>query len=279
MTSTSTTAKRRFSFRRKAASPLADGHHKKTFWQRVYRDRYLLLLFLPCLIYYILFKYVPMWGVLISFKDFKPFIGFMGSDWVGLKHYVNFFSNPDAWRIIRNTLFLGVYSLVWCFPFPIIFALALNEVTRTRFKKFVQTISYMPHFLSAVVVCGMLVSFLSPIGENGHIAFNDPPVAEFDDPAAVKVVALDEVCRNQQVHDGCFADIGQVPTHALTLTVPTLAGAKHHLCIVPAPTKAKAVRDTLEGPVSTACPASILRTCPGAVLYLERESAQLLTEV
>lgn len=77
------------------------------------------------------------------------------------------------------------------------------------------------------------------IGENGHIAFNDPPVAEFDDPAAVKVVALDEVCRNQQVHDGCFADIGQVPTHALTLTVPTLAGAKHHLCIVPAPTKAK----------------------------------------
>lgn len=163
MTSTSTTAKRRFSFRRKAASPLADGHHKKTFWQRVYRDRYLLLLFLPCLIYYILFKYVPMWGVLISFKDFKPFIGFMGSDWVGLKHYENFFSNPDAWRIIRNTLFLGVYSLVWCFPFPIIFALALNEVTRTRFKKFVQTISYMPHFLSAVVVCGMLVSFLSPI--------------------------------------------------------------------------------------------------------------------
>ena len=110
-------------------------------------------------------------------------------------------------------------------------------------------------------------------------AFNDPPVAEFDDPAAVKVVALDEVCRNQQVHDGCFADIGQVPTHALTLTVPTLAGAKHHLCIVPAPTKAKAVRDTLEGPVSTACPASILRTCPGAVLYLERESAHLLTEV
>nr|WP_244139065.1 ABC transporter permease subunit [Ruthenibacterium lactatiformans] len=121
------------------------------------------MLFLPCLIYYILFKYVPMWGVLISFKDFKPFIGFMDSDWVGLKHYVNFFSNPDAWRIIRNTLFLGVYSLVWCFPFPIIFALALNEVTRTRFKKFVQTISYMPHFLSAVVVCGMLVSFLSPI--------------------------------------------------------------------------------------------------------------------
>ena len=191
MTSTSTTAKRRFSFRRKAASPLADGHHKKTFWQRVYRDRYLLLLFLPCLIYYILFKYVPMWGVLISFKDFKPFIGFMDSDWVGLKHYVNFFSNPDAWRIIRNTLFLGVYSLVWCFPFPIIFALALNEVTRTRFKKFVQTISYMPHFISAVVVVSLINAMLSP--SNGLFnqiiqMFGGDPVHFMAEPKYFKTV-------------------------------------------------------------------------------------------
>ena len=147
----------------KRVSPIADGGRKKSFFQRVYRDRYLLLLFLPCLIYYVLFKYVPMWGVLISFKDFKPFIGFAGSNWVGLKHYITFFSNPDAWRIIRNTLLLGVYSLLWCFPFPIIFSLALNEISHAKFKKFVQTVSYMPHFLSAVVVCGMLNSFLSPI--------------------------------------------------------------------------------------------------------------------
>lgn len=144
-------------------SPLAGGGRKKSLGQRIYKDRYLLLLFLPCLIYYILFKYVPMWGVLISFKDFKPFIGFAGSEWVGLKHYANFFSNPDAWRIIRNTLLLGIYSLLWCFPFPILFALALNEITQAKFKKFVQTVSYMPHFLSAVVVCGMIVSFLSPV--------------------------------------------------------------------------------------------------------------------
>ncbi|MBD5093051.1 MAG: sugar ABC transporter permease [Subdoligranulum sp.] len=145
---------------KKQSSPLGNN---KNFWQRLYKDRYLLLLFLPCLVYYIMFKYVPMWGVLISFKDFKPFIGFAGSKWVGWKHYINFFSNPDARRVIRNTLLLGIYSLVWCFPFPIIFALALNEVTRTKFKKFVQTVSYMPHFLSAVVVCGMIVNFLSPI--------------------------------------------------------------------------------------------------------------------
>lgn len=104
-----------------------------------------------------------MWGILISFKDFKPFIGFAGSQWVGMKHFVNFFSSPDAWRIIRNTLQLGLYSLIWGFPFPIIFALLLNEVTSLKYKKVVQTVSYMPHFLSAVVVCGMIITFLSPI--------------------------------------------------------------------------------------------------------------------
>lgn len=114
------------------------------------------------------------------------------------------------------------------------------------------------------------------IGENGHIAFNDPPVADFQDPAAVKPVRLDEICRRQQVHDGCFAALSQVPTHALTLTVPALAGARHHLCIVPAASKAPAVRDTVQGPVSPACPASILRTCPDAALYLDSESSALL---
>ena len=113
-----------------------------------------------------------MWGVLISFKDFKPFIGFWGSEWVGLKHYIDFFNNPDAWRIIRNTLLLGVYTLLWCFPLPIVFALALNELTRPKFKKFVQTVSYMPHFLSAVVVCGMLNSFLSPVRGIVNIIIN-----------------------------------------------------------------------------------------------------------
>lgn len=116
------------------------------------------------------------------------------------------------------------------------------------------------------------------IGENGHIAFNDPPVADFSDPAAVKVVKLDEICRNQQVHDGCFASLGLVPTHALTLTVPTLANAGHQLCIVPAPTKAQAVRDAVEGDISVKCPASILRRCADAVLYLDPDSAALLAK-
>lgn len=114
------------------------------------------------------------------------------------------------------------------------------------------------------------------IGENGHIAFNDPPVADFNDKQAVKVVVLDNVCRNQQVNDGCFENIDLVPTHALTLTIPTLMTASYHLCIVPARTKAQAVYNTVNGKISTQCPASILRDCKNAVLYLDCESAMLL---
>ncbi len=114
------------------------------------------------------------------------------------------------------------------------------------------------------------------IGENGHVAFNDPPVADFSDPVLVKKVALDPVCRQQQVNDGCFTALSQVPTHALTLTVPALMGGRRLFCVVPAATKAQAVRNTLYGPISEACPASALRRHGGAVLYLDPDSAALL---
>ena len=114
------------------------------------------------------------------------------------------------------------------------------------------------------------------IGENGHIAFNDPPVADFKDEKTVKPVQLDEVCRQQQVNDGCFASIDKVPTHAMTLTVPTLVRAPYLFCIVPAPTKANAVYETLNGSIDEHCPASILRLQDNAVLYLDNESSKLL---
>ncbi len=114
------------------------------------------------------------------------------------------------------------------------------------------------------------------IGENGHIAFNDPPVADFNDPYLVKPVKLDEICRNQQVNDGCFASIDRVPTHALTLTVPCLFRAPHLFCIVPVRTKAKAVKETLTGTVDEHCPASILRRHDDATLFLDGESSSLL---
>ena len=114
------------------------------------------------------------------------------------------------------------------------------------------------------------------IGENGHIAFNDPPVADFNDIKTVKPVKLDEVCRQQQVNDGCFESIDKVPTHAMTLTVPTLVRAPYLFCIVPAPTKAKAVYETLNGSIDEHCPASVLRTHSNAKLYLDDQSSKLL---
>lgn len=114
------------------------------------------------------------------------------------------------------------------------------------------------------------------IGENGHIAFNDPPFADFNDTKLVKPVKLDEVCRNQQVNDGCFATIDDVPTHALTLTVPALMSGKELYCIVPAKTKANAVNATVNGEITDTCPASVLRTHKCATLYLDPDSASLL---
>ncbi|WP_159888730.1 glucosamine-6-phosphate deaminase [Paenibacillus puerhi] len=110
------------------------------------------------------------------------------------------------------------------------------------------------------------------IGENGHLAFNDPPVADFADPHTVKAVELETACRVQQVNDGCFPALADVPTHALTLTIPALLGAGRLFCMVPGPTKREAVQRTLNGPVSTECPATILRTHPACTLYVDTES-------
>lgn len=114
------------------------------------------------------------------------------------------------------------------------------------------------------------------IGENTHIAFNDPPVAKFDDAEIVKIVELDIVCRQQQVNDGCFPSLREVPTHALTLTIPILTTAPHVFCVVPGKTKARAVYQTLYQTISPAYPSTILRSHPNARLYLDLESSSLL---
>ena len=110
------------------------------------------------------------------------------------------------------------------------------------------------------------------IGENGHIAFNDPPVADFADAALVKRVRLDAACRQQQVNDGCFPALDAVPTEALTLTIPALLAGRHLFCVVPGKTKTAAVRSVLRGPVATACPASVLRTHPDCTLYVDPDA-------
>ena len=117
------------------------------------------------------------------------------------------------------------------------------------------------------------------IGENGHIAFNDPHEAKFDDLEMVKVVTLDDVCRMQQVNDGCFEKIDDVPKYALTLTIPTLMSAKYNFCVVPAKTKAEAVKKTVFGEVSEECPASILRTKDNSILYCDSDSSSLIKDL
>ncbi len=116
------------------------------------------------------------------------------------------------------------------------------------------------------------------IGENGHIAFNDPHVADFNDPEVVKPVGLDEVCRMQQVNDGCFNSIDDVPKFALTLTIPTLMSAKYNFCVVPASTKANAVKNTVEGEIGAWCPATALRQKDNSILYCDADSSTLLKE-
>jgi glucosamine-6-phosphate deaminase len=113
------------------------------------------------------------------------------------------------------------------------------------------------------------------IGENGHIAFNDPPVADFNDPYWVKIVELDQASRKQQVGEGWFPDINSVPQHAISLTVPAIMAAQEIISVVPDARKAAAVRKALTGPIDTSCPASILRTHPNATLYLDQDSAAL----
>ena len=114
------------------------------------------------------------------------------------------------------------------------------------------------------------------IGENGHIAFNDPWVADFNDEKMVKTVLLDDVCRQQQVNDGCFPHIDNVPKEAITLTCPTLMKATYKFCIVPAPTKANAVKNTINGEINEDCPATILRVSDNAILYLDDKSSELI---
>ena len=121
------------------------------------------MLILP-MAYYIVFKYAPMYGVTVAFKNYNIFQGVMGSEWVGLKHFITFFNDPNFGRLIRNTLSISILSLIFGFPAPMIFALLINEIRQNKFKRVVQTISYIPHFISLVVICGLIKDFVARDG-------------------------------------------------------------------------------------------------------------------
>ncbi|MDF2959280.1 MAG: binding-protein-dependent transport system inner rane component [Paenibacillus sp.] len=128
------------------------------------KHKYLYLMILPVLLYYVLFHYVPMYGALIAFKDYRVAQGFMDSPWVGFKHFQSFFDSYYFTRLLKNTLLLNVYQLLFAFPAPILFALLINEIGGRFFKRMVQTVTYLPHFISLIIVCGMITQFVAREG-------------------------------------------------------------------------------------------------------------------
>lgn len=136
--------------------------------QEIRRNWQLYLMILPVVLFFAVFMYGPMYGAIIAFKDFVPKKGILGSDWVGMKHFIKFFDSIYFVRVLRNTVLLSVYNLLWGFPAPIILALLLNEVRQKKFKSVVQTVTYLPHFISLVVIIGLLREFSVSTG-----LFND----------------------------------------------------------------------------------------------------------
>ena len=136
----------------------------KNFLKSVAKDKFLWLLVLPGILWYLLFAYAPMYGLIISFKNFSGYKGIIRSPWVGLLWFQQFFASQFFWRLIRNTLLLNIYNIIFSFPAPIILALMMNEIQSKWYKKTAQTLSYLPHFVSTVVIVGMVVNFTTPGG-------------------------------------------------------------------------------------------------------------------
>ena len=137
---------------------------RKAFWKSLRRDRQLVFMLIPVVIFFAVFSYYPLYGILIAFKDYSISRGILGSPWAGLRYFRQFFSSPYFGRLLRNTVLISVYSLLWGFPIPIVFALLLKEFKDGKFKRVIQTVSYLPHFISLVVICGILIDIFSPQG-------------------------------------------------------------------------------------------------------------------
>ncbi len=135
---------------------------KQSFWPYLKQNYWLYIFLIPGLLFLIIFKYIPMGGIVIAFQDYKVTRGFLGSDWVGLEHFRYLFQSTDFYRVFRNSILISIYRLVWGFPVPILLALMLNEMRSQGYKRTMQTILYLPHFISWVVVVGMVTNLLSP---------------------------------------------------------------------------------------------------------------------
>jgi putative aldouronate transport system permease protein len=155
---------------------------RETVTRDLKRNRHVYFMLLPVLLYYVVFHYLPMYGVVIAFQDFNPIRGVFGSKWVGLQNFQDFFSSVYFGRLIFNTIAINVLDLVFGFPAPIILALLINELRWNPFKRLVQTVTYLPHFISVVVVVGMLVDFLARDGLVNQIIATGDPISYLQSP-------------------------------------------------------------------------------------------------
>jgi putative aldouronate transport system permease protein len=176
---TTTTDVRGSPFTRSRAKPVSSTTFRKRLAADLRRNRYVYLMLVPVVVYYLIFHYGPMYGAIIAFKDFSPAQGILGSPWIGLQNFQDFFSSVYLVRLLRNTLAINVLDIILGFPAPIILALLLNELTSQKFKRMVQTITYLPHFMSLVVVVGIIIDFLARDGlvNNLLIPFGVQPTA------------------------------------------------------------------------------------------------------
>ena len=165
---------------------------KKGIGVRLWQSRQLYVIFALPLLYFLIFRYGAMGWLTLAFKDYNAVEGLWGSEWVGLKHFIDFFNMPEFWKLLRNTLLISLYSLIFSFPVPIILALMINEVGNRFFKKSVQSITYLPHFFSTVIICGMLVDFLTTDGMINRIivAFGGEPISFLTDPKWFRTIYI-----------------------------------------------------------------------------------------
>ncbi|WP_407944349.1 ABC transporter permease [Ornithinibacillus californiensis] len=164
--------------------------------KRLWRERYLILLLIPGILYFLIYRYLPMGGIIIAFKDYSPFQGFIDSQWVGLKYFRLIFEDPEVVKVIWNTLQISFLQIIFAFPISIILALLLNELRNQYYKRFIQSIVYLPHFLSWVVVVGITVIFLRSEGlVNGFLdsAFGMDPIPFLTDPNLFKPLIVLQV--------------------------------------------------------------------------------------
>ena len=165
------------------------------------KTKHIYLMLVPVLGFYIIFHYIPMGGAVVAFQDYKPALGFFDSKWVGFQHFKDFLGGPYVFRLIRNTVLLNVYQILFGFPAPILLALFINEIGNKSYKKLVQTVSYMPHFISLVVICGLLQTFCRTGG-----LFNDFLV--FFGAERTNLLARAELFRAIFVSSGVWQQIG-----------------------------------------------------------------------